>query len=56
MNKEICNKFNEFINSFEVDALEVCVFIYSLFCENGYMNVYYPTGLCGSSVLKGKEE
>lgn len=57
MNKIIFDRFNEFINSFEADASEVCVFIYSLLCENGYKDVYHPTGMYGPEyVLNDKEE
>lgn len=57
MNKIIFDRFNEFINSFDADASEVCVFIYSLLCENGYKGVYHPTGMYGPEyVLNDKEE
>lgn len=57
MDKIIFDRFNEFINSFEADASEVCAFIYSLLCENGYKDVYYPTRMYGPEyVLNDKEE
>lgn len=47
MREEILNRFNEFINSFDADADEVCMFVYSLLSEHGYNGKYHPTGMYG---------
>lgn len=56
MDKIIFDRFNEFINSFEADASEVCAFIYSLLCENGYKDAYHPTGMYGPEYVLNDEE
>lgn len=56
MDKIIFDRFNEFINSFEADASEVCAFIYSLLCENGYKDAYHPTGMYGQEYVLNDEE
>lgn len=47
MGEDILNRFNGFINSFDADACEVCMFVYSLLSERGYKGKYHPTGMYG---------